>query len=408
MKNKSLKDSFLVNSLFVSKEGKIIADSSIVKIFRFSHCQTSLVLGFLAIIASWYEPILKYILPSSMIDVLPLVLITAALAFANKSSLRLYKLHYWYVAFLFVSLVSSFFAVAGGVAGLNAPLYMLILIQFFMALLWAQAQRLRDLLRGLLLVSLPLALYGVWQSLSGNVLYSTSSLEALFGRASAFFSSPNVFGMLMVIMVIVALFIARSEGYLKYLPVLLIFALAAAMSLSRTAWLAGLIGLIPLLTFRPTRNELSGMALLPGLQSRLGVIFKPEYWQNAAIDGRLWSINNGIYIVKNSPFIGTGAGTYGGKFAEIYTSPVYFLGMQNGYVPLRTTDNQYIAFLVQFGILGLMSFLGFVLSLWFQSFFTAGSQGKLMRAVLLSFSSAMYYAPKSTGLFLHGFSLSAS
>ena len=71
---------------------------------------------------------------------------------------------------------------------------------------------------------------------------------------------------------------------------------------------------------------------------------------------------NGLFIFKKYPFIGTGPGSYGGKLALNYTSPVYLEGIQNGYTALYYTDNQYLEILIQGGLLGIFSFGGFVIS----------------------------------------------
>ncbi len=390
MKINLFKNSWVVNNLFINSVDKKIKESKILELFQYKNTKLSFFLGIIALVVSWYEPMFKIMLPGNVVDILPFILLFFALIFADKSKIKIYKVHYWYIGFLLISICSSFLAVIRGEAGLNAPMYIMLIILFFIAFIWAQAQSTIKLLNSLLFSSLPLAIYGIWQYFSGNVVFTTSSLESIYGRASAFFTSPNVFGMLMVLMVLICLSIFKDKKDIKYIIIMLVFITASFVSLSRTAWVAGLFGILPFISINYFKNKISNLAFFTGLKSRILVIFNPEYWLNASIDGRIWSFKNGLYILKNHPFIGTGAGTYGGKFAEMYSSPIYFLGMQNGYVPLLTTDNQYIAFLIQFGILGFLTFLGFLISVIFQVSFIKNNYKYLLYSSMLAFSFMMF------------------
>jgi putative inorganic carbon (HCO3(-)) transporter len=68
-----------------------------------------------------------------------------------------------------------------------------------------------------------------------------------------------------------------------------------------------------------------------------------------------------IYLSKG-PSSGRARGTYGGQIALNNTSPIYHLGLQNGYVALAFTDNQWLEILVQTGVVGVFAFLGFAIS----------------------------------------------
>lgn len=390
MKNKTTPQKGLIRHLF-SSEGLLFTDTTLSNYLKIEAPLLSFWLGICALAFSWYEPLFKLIMPGSAVDVAPLLLLLAAVFVGAKRALKVYPLHFWYLAFLLLAGISSVWAVIRGDAGLNALLYLAVLVQVFLSLLWGQMQNGPKVIKSALFLGVPVAGYGIWQYFTGNVVFTTSSLESIAGRSSAFFTSPNVFGMLMIVLLLVAMSQVNKTNYQKYLIFIVIFLIAAITTLSRTAWLAGLLGVVPLLKLTWPKFKNLGLGFVAGIKSRFDVLGNPEYWLNASIDGRVWAVRNGLHILKKFPFLGTGAGTYGGRFAEIYSSPIYFYGMQDGYVPLLTTDNQYIAFLVQFGLLGFGAFAGFGLALWRQSYLTGG-YAKLSRALLLAFGFMMLTA----------------
>jgi O-antigen ligase len=139
---------------------------------------------------------------------------------------------------------------------------------------------------------------------------------------------------------------------------------------SRSAWLGLFIGL--LVIFVVFKKKLICAAPLVFLlllndkiKTRLTVIFTGTYWFSSSLDGRLWAINNGLYLFEKYPLFGTGPGTYGGKLALNYASPIYLEGIQNGYVPLYFTDNQWLQLLIQSGFFCTVIFVLFILAMFY-------------------------------------------
>ena len=382
----------ILNKLFVSKGVPFEKESALLRSIPFNFPEASLVFGLMSVGVMWYEGLLLKFIPNTITDILPLIFIILAILVADKKKIYFYKAHSWYLVFLTLAIFSGFSAISRGEATLNVPFYVLIILYFFLALIWAQTQTSRKLLISFLWLALPAALYGIFEYYTGNFVFTTSALEETAGRASSFLQNPNVFGFVMTIVFLISVYFLQHDSKRRFAPFVFIFGLSIVLTMSRTAWLAALLGIIPLIKFTlPEKNFLS-VGLLGGIKTRFEVLFSPEYWLNSSIDGRLWALNNGLYIAKKFPILGTGPGTYGGKFAETYSSPVYFYGMQHGYVALMTTDNQYIAFLVQLGVAGLMVFTGFLISLWLQSYKTGNAYAALSRAVLLSFAVMMLSA----------------
>jgi O-antigen ligase len=128
-------------------------------------------------------------------------------------------------------------------------------------------------------------------------------------------------------------------------------------------------GLFVILVIRHSKlvllSPLAAVALfIPQIWDRLSIIFTSTYWLDSSLDGRLWSLNNGFHIWAHYPIFGSGPGTYGGKLALNYASPVYLQGIQNGYVALYFTDNQWLQLLVQTGIVGVILFALFAVNVF--------------------------------------------
>lgn len=385
--SKLFENSFLVKRFFVGELSFLTKNSLLLKFFKLKNTPISFFLVLLAIISTWYEPVIKKIFPFAFSDALPIIFLFAGLLLSDFKGLRIYKLHFWYLAFLFLSLVSGFLAVFGSRAQLNAVLYFILLAQFLIALLVGQIQNSKKIINGSIILGIPILVFGLWQFFSGKAVYFTSSLESIHARASATFTSPNVFGMFSAILFLVSLFQYQKLKEKIYLVLSFLFLLGAVASLSRTAWLALVLGSFPLI--RPSKLKIGNLGIFSSTKSRVEALFNGEYWFNASIDGRIWSLKNSLHILKQYPILGTGPGTYGGRFAEIYSSPVYFLGMQNGYVALLTTDNQYLAILVQLGILGFLFFAGFWLAIMFQVIFLKNRYRHFALAILISFAIMM-------------------
>jgi O-antigen ligase len=83
---------------------------------------------------------------------------------------------------------------------------------------------------------------------------------------------------------------------------------------------------------------------------------------DSTLDGRIWANTNALEIFQKHPIIGSGPGSYGGQTAIYNNSPIYLEGMQNGYVALPYTDNQWLQILVQTGIFGIAFIIMFFIS----------------------------------------------
>lgn len=321
----------------------------------------------LAIFLAWYEVILaKYLTLVGQHWLIP-GLILLALLFSDKKGLRFYRAELWYLVFLLISALSGLSAVIYGLEPRLIFQGWLILAQFGLVFFAAKSISQRGL-NILPVIALPLALVGFYQFFFGPATpRSWASPGESLTRIFAFFGSPNIFGILLAILALLSLGLYLKSKKALYLIIGILNLAALALTFSRTAWLGFALGLILILAgYRPKYLLFVPLALfgliIPQIRIRLAIVFSGKYLFDSALDGRIWALNNGFYLFSKSVFFGSGPGTYGGKLAVNYASPVYLAGLQNGYPALYYTDNQYLELLVQVGIFGFLSFLAFIVS----------------------------------------------
>ncbi len=357
--------------LFLTNKPLVSGESKAIKFFNkiyFPYATEALLI--VALLLFWYEGLLVKYLPIVDQVWLAPALIILALLLADKNRIKIYKFHFWYLVFLLLALVSGLIAISSGLDGRMVFIGWFIFVQFGLALVAVQSIRNASLfLKSITVFALPLALVGIYQSV---VSVPTSALWLSPGedltRAFSFFGSPNVFGMIMVTVTLLSLGLCPKEKKKYWLVPSALFGLALILTYSRSAWLALAFGIIYfLLIYRHKTVFYLPLALLflliPQIRNRLGIVFSKGYLNDSFLDGRLWSLQNGLYIFKKYPFLGTGPGSYGGKTAVSHASPVYLESVQEGYTALYYTDNQPLEVLIQTGVFGFISFIGFFLSL---------------------------------------------
>lgn len=240
--------------------------------------------------------------------------------------------------------------------------------QLFLAILVGQSLKAESLNRALLGISIPAILLSIYQFFilkTDNSLW-VSAYESGNVRASAFFGSPNVLGILMAFISFLSIgMFLRTRSKIYIIAGALSF-FSMTISLSRAAWLGFLVAAIVMIMLNNVKLLYLGLLMPLALFSsvirqRVIVLFNPSFLFDSSLDGRIWSLMNGLYLAKKYPF-GTGLGSYGGELALKSASPVYLQGIQNGYTALYFADNQYVELLVQGGFFGLILFIGFLVS----------------------------------------------
>jgi putative inorganic carbon (hco3(-)) transporter len=335
----------------------------------------------------WYGGFLKTIglgfLSGTMVASVLLVL---ALIFADKSKIKILRPHLYLIFFFILALFSGVLAAWRGISPVLLLSGWALFAQFLIATLAAQGTlKPKRLAASLMYLSVPMITVGLYQFVSHQAtsrLWLSAAEKDISTRAFAFFGSPNVLGAAMAIVALVSagLFFSdfqndsSSKGTIfekRFMAVIAVAALVVTIfTFSRSAWLGLVVGILVILVIKNWKLVLlSPLALLAlfsaQVRTRVGTVFTTAYWFDSSLDGRLWSLNNGMSLLSKYPFFGTGPGTYGGQLALNYSSPVYLQGIQGGYVPLYFTDNEWLQLLVQTGIIGIILFILFVVEMFY-------------------------------------------
>lgn len=346
----------------------LLKNSKILRIFNILNNQyLSIIFLGLSIFSVWYESLFTLLgvgwLQSYNLGAIFLFL---AFLFCDKRRILSNKSVIYLMLFLFISLVSCLWASLMRLELGMLLIGFLLFCQFVFAFITASTYKDKNIFINIaLIVSLPSLAVGIFQGFFGAAtsrLWVSIAEQLVGNRAFAFFSSPNILGSICMITSIVAIaaWLDRKKWY--YLIYALLAVLTLVLTFSRSAWLGLAIGIVIALIIKNWKliifTPLSLLILfVPSIRQRLFVVFSQSYLVDAALDGRIWSFNNAIEIFKSSPLIGTGPGTYGGQTAIYYDSPIYLKGMQNGYIALPYTDNQWLQVLVQTGVIGAL-FMG--------------------------------------------------
>lgn len=359
--------------LFVDNDKNLFKDSKLLRyISRLDNSRVSIAFLGLSLTCLWYDPLLVS-LGMDWIGKINLgaIFLLLALVFCDKKKLRSTKAIIYLALFILALLVSGLWAAINGLEMGMIFIGIMLLSQFALAFIIASTYKLKTIIINMiLLLSLPVLIVGCLQVIGGELTSKlwVSGVESLVStRAFGFFGSPNVLGSLSMITSVVVLFAFLDKRRWYYLGYEIIALLALILTYSRSAWLGLGIGvgvvliiknwkLVALLPFGFL------LLLVPSVRQRLLVAASQEYMVDAAIDGRIWSFNNAMEIFRTSPLLGTGPGTYGGQTAIYYNSPIYLRGLQNGYVALPYTDNQWLEIFVQVGLLGTILIGGFFIS----------------------------------------------
>lgn len=326
---------------------------------------------FLGLTLVWYENLFaRYNAVFHSAWIVPLFLILS-LFFADKKKIKLGNVQLWYLVFLFFSALSGLFALLGVIGRNMLVPGFVIFAQFFVVILISQGLRdKKRFINKVFLLAIPIVVLAILQFILGVETpkeWTTVVEESVKTRAFGFFDSPNVLGAVFAILGLSGFVLAlRDKGkvyfFFAFLSSFVLFA-----TYSRSAWLAFGGGLVALLfVFRKQWLYYlpfsSLLFFIPQVKNRILVVFSFNYLNDAYLDGRIWSFYNSVFILKKHLSLGTGPGTYGGLTALKNASPIYLESMQNGYTALYFTDNQWIEILVQTGVLGFLSFLGFIFS----------------------------------------------
>ncbi len=279
----------------------------------------------------------------------------------------------------------------------------------------------------IMLITTALSLMGSYQMITGNYEQTFLGLARVQRdtsvsspwRLAGPINEPNMWGQIVVAVLPLAIYRLLHEKSLgrKGLALLMITIMAVEVlnTYSRGAYLAGLIVLILVLMSR--RNKvamaLASLGLAIVLFSFLPSSYKERFltlsiltsdrgiYGESSFRGRSSEMLAGLNMFYDHPILGIGAGNYPNNYLRY----AQHLGIEVRYSE-REAHSLYIQILAETGLLGIITFIGFVVSLLIhlqRSYRTARSEPELqnwapwVRAITLSVTGYLI-----TSIFLHG------
>ena len=212
-----------------------------------------------------------------------------------------------------------------------------------------------------------LGLHAIYQfifkvKMPGNWIDSSESIKV---RAFSIVGSPNILGVIFVLILplVISLFLIEKNKKIKavYFIETMVMLLGLLLTYSRGAWIAFALAMLVFILFTNVRVLtpfviLGSLFIVSGnsLSTRLLYMLTPEYMFKSASGGRIYRWTIGLKVWSKHKFWGVGLGRYGGAVAiNNDLSPFYL-------------DNYYLKTLVETGYYGVCAIgfmiLGFLIS----------------------------------------------
>lgn len=206
-----------------------------------------------------------------------------------------------------------------------------------------------------------LGLHAIYQfifkvKMPGNWIDSSESIKV---RAFSIVGSPNILGVIFVLILplVISLFLIEKNKKLKavYFIETMVMLLGLLLTYSRGAWIAFALAMLVFILFTNVRVLtpfviLGSLFIVSGnsLSTRLLYMLTPEYMFKSASGGRIYRWTIGLKVWSKHKFWGVGLGRYGGAVAiNNDLSPFYL-------------DNYYLKTLVETGYYGVCA-IGFMI-----------------------------------------------
>lgn len=220
-----------------------------------------------------------------------------------------------------------------------------------------------------------LAVYGVYQYAVGVEMpagWTDHNESSLRTRVFAIFTSPNVFGSLLMLaapMSISMMLISRSRPAKAAFGAMTLFIAASlAFTFSRGAWIGFIVAIGVYVLVKDKRliipciiGAVLVAVLVPSISGRIGYMLSPEYIESSLRGGRLVRWITGLKIFADYPVLGIGLGEFGGAVAMNNNIKVI---VDNQVTEAFYMDNYMLKTAVESGLVGLSAFLALMYSVF--------------------------------------------
>lgn len=220
-----------------------------------------------------------------------------------------------------------------------------------------------------------LAVYGVYQYAVGVEMpagWTDHNESSLRTRVFAIFTSPNVFGSLLMLaapMSISMMLVSKSRAAKAAFGAMTLFIAASlAFTFSRGAWIGFIVAIGVYVLVKDKRliipciiGAVLVAVLVPSISGRIGYMLSPEYIESSLRGGRLVRWITGLKIFADYPVLGIGLGEFGGAVAMNNNIKVI---VDNQVTEAFYMDNYMLKTAVESGLVGLSAFLALMYSVF--------------------------------------------
>jgi O-antigen ligase len=168
---------------------------------------------------------------------IPVILNLAYLFYKNKISLKLPKIITFSLILIVVASIFGFIHTPSIAASLKYTLLFFYFLALSMATYLATFQKRENVIRTLILSSLPVLVYGIFQSLAYK--FSLFAFETMPGRVDGTFFEPDWFGMYLAVILGLMMPLLNFKKISHWIFLILIFA-NLLLTISRASWLASI------------------------------------------------------------------------------------------------------------------------------------------------------------------------
>lgn len=340
-----------------------------------------------------------------IIKIIPDVLIFGLLlgyfiSVKGKISIKLYDIIFG--TFLVISIVNSVFfhEIPMAVCIFQIRSIVLYYIMFFVIRNYAFFEEFKVTVATVIrYVTYVLFVFGIVEKISlKTVLFPKSIAETIiyadnFSRVYSLFFNPNTYGAYLVLSFFIVLYFNNGERRLLTYKIVTVVSLLLSMSRSSLIlFLMLLIGYVLFIirdSLRDKKKELLWqmiIVMVVGILSyalcekmaqremfngqhmkgettvyeRMKELGSEEIIEKSNTDGRLFYLKTGLRVFEEHPILGTGFGTYGSAASMNWKPPIYKqYDLKYGFY----ADNEYIKDLVETGIVGIILFGTFLISI---------------------------------------------
>jgi O-antigen ligase len=246
------------------------------------------------------------------------------------------------------------------IAGLRTLLESALFFLFCFALI-GDEETLLEMANLMIFAATLLAIYGIYQRLSGMKTPSSWVYADAEGGATRVFSTidnPNDLGALMLLISPIAIsFVIFSRNLLDkvmYGVVTVLMLTCMLFTLSRGAWIGLICAVLMYVVLTKNWKLLAALVVVglavaffvPSLSHRLTLVFDDSYLSKAKHGGRLQFWPRALHIWQHNPIFGAGLGLVGDSVAIVKKVP-----------GATWIDNQYIKVIGETGLVGILSYL---------------------------------------------------